>query len=396
MNYRKKTICDIDLAGKRCLVRCDFNVPTDDRGNIEDDARIVKTLPTIRYLLDHGASVILCSHIGRPKFGYEEKYSLKAVWLRLEELLNQNIYFLSEAVGSRAQIVASRLKPGEIMLLENVRFVFGETENKDAVAKAYASLADIFVNDAFGSSHRAHASTEGVAKYLPAVSGLLVKKELEVMGKVMEDPRHPFVLMVGGSKVSDKIGVIDYLLEQADHILIGGGMSYTFTKALGGKIGNSLCEVESFDYCRKLMEKAAQKGVQIHLPKDNVIADKYDPEAKKAVCPDGKIPEGWMGLDIGPETIAEYSDVIKNAGTVVWNGPMGVFEWPRFAFGTQQVAKAMAESEALTVIGGGDSAAAAEQFGFTDAITHVSTGGGASLEFFAGHELPGVVCLDDL
>lgn len=395
MNFRKKTICDIDVSGKRCLVRCDFNVPTDERGNIEDDARIVKTLPTIRYLLDHGASVILCSHIGRPKFGYEEKYSLKAVWLRLEELLGQNIYFLSEAVGSRAQIVASRLKPGEIMLLENVRFVFGETENKEAVAKAYASLADIFVNDAFGSSHRAHASTEGVANFLPAVSGLLVKKELEVMGQVMESPRHPFVLIVGGSKVSDKIGVIDYLLDQADHILIGGGMSYTFTKALGGQIGNSLCEAESFDYCRKLMEKAKAKGVQIHLPKDNVIADRYDAEAKKAVCPDGQIPAGWMGLDIGPETINEYQSVIAQAGTVVWNGPMGVFEWPRFAFGTQQIARAMAESDALTVIGGGDSAAACEQFGYADRITHVSTGGGASLEFFAGHELPGVACLLD-
>ncbi len=395
MNYKKKTICDIDVAGKRCLVRCDFNVPTDERGNIEDDSRVVKTLPTIQYLLDHGASVILCSHIGRPKFGYEEKYSLKAVWLRLEELLNRNIYFLSEAVGSRAQIVASRLRPGEIMLLENVRFVFGETENKDTVAKAYASLADLFVNDAFGSSHRAHASTAGVANYLPAVSGLLVKKELEVMGQVMENPRHPFVLIVGGSKVSDKIGVIDYLLDKADHILIGGGMSYTFTKALGGSIGNSLCEAESFEYCRKLLEKARAKGVQVHLPKDNVIADRYDPEAKKAVCPDGQIPAGRMGLDIGPETISEYTKVIAGAGTVVWNGPMGVFEWPRFAFGTQQIAKAMAESDALTVIGGGDSAAAAEQFGFSDRITHISTGGGASLEFFAGHELPGVACLLD-
>lgn len=395
MNYRKQTICDIDLAGKRCLVRCDFNVPTDDRGNIEDDARIVKTLPTIRYLLDHGASVILCSHIGRPKFGYEEKYSLKAVWLRLEELLNQNIYFLSEAVGSRAQIVASRLKPGEIMLLENVRFVFGETENKDAVAKAYASLADIFVNDAFGSSHRAHASTEGVAKYLPAVSGLLVKKELEIMGNVMENPRHPFVLMVGGSKVSDKIGVIDNMLSLADHIIIGGGMSYTFSAAQGGKIGTSLCEQESFAYCLELLKKAEEKGVKIHLPVDSVCADHFAADATPVLYAAGEIPDDMMGLDIGPETRKAYAQVIANAGTVIWNGPMGVFEFPAFAEGTRAVAQSMVDSKAITIIGGGDSAAAVEQMGYSEKISHVSTGGGASLEFFAGEALPGVVALLD-
>ena len=395
MNYKKMTICDIDLKGKRALVRCDFNVPLDDHGNITDDSRIVKTLPTIEYLLSHGASVILCSHIGRPKFGYEEKYSLKPVWLRLGELLNRNIFFMSEAVGSRAQLVASRLRPGEIMLLENVRFVLGETKNDLDVSKQFASLADVYVNDAFGSSHRAHASTEGVARFLPAVSGLLVKKELEVMGGVLDNPKRPFVLIVGGSKVSDKIGIIDYLLEKVDHIIIGGGMSYTFTKALGGEIGNSICEVESLEYCQRLLEKAKARGVQIHLPQDNVIADKFDPEAHKAVCQDGKIPEGWMGLDIGPKTIKEFSEVIRSAGTVVWNGPMGVFEWPRFAFGTQKVAQAMAESDALTVVGGGDSAAAVEQFGYADQITHISTGGGASLEFFAGHTLPGIACLMD-
>ena len=262
-------------------------------------------------------------------------------------------------------------------------------------AKKFAFWAEFYVNDAFGSSHRAHASTGGVARFLPAVSGLLVKKELEVMGGVMENPKRPFVLIVGGSKVSDKIGIIDYLLEKVDHIIIGGGMSYTFTKALGGEIGNSICEVESLEYCQRLLEKAKTRGVQIHLPQDNVIADKFDPEAHKAVCQDGRIPEGWMGLDIGPKTIKEFSELIRSAGTVIWNGPMGVFEWPRFAFGTQKVAQAMAETDALTVVGGGDSAAAVEQFGYADQITHISTGGGASLEFFAGHTLPGIACLMD-
>lgn len=395
MNYKKKTILDVELKGKKVLCRCDFNVPTNDEGVITDDSRIRKTLPTIQYLLDHGAAVILCSHKGRPKNGYEEKYSLKVVQARLSELLGQPVALAADIVGPEAQEKAAALQPGQVLLLENVRFMKGETKNDMELAKQYAALAEIFVNDAFGSCHRAHSSTVGVASFLPAYSGLLVKKELDIMGKAISDPNRPLVLIMGGSKVSDKIGVIDHMLTLADHIIIGGGMSYTFTAAKGGKIGTSLCETESFGYCLELLKKAQEKGVQIHLPVDTVAADHFAADAEPVLFDEGQIPDNMMGLDIGPKTREIYADIIRNAGTVIWNGPMGVFEFPAFAAGTNAVAKAMAESAAVTIVGGGDSAAAVEQMGYSDKITHVSTGGGASLEFFAGAELPGVAALLD-
>ena len=395
MNYKKKTILDADLKGKKVLCRCDFNVPTNDEGVITDDSRIRKSLPTIQYLLEQGAAVILCSHKGRPKNGYEEKYSLKVVQQRLQELLGIPVALADDIVGPKAQEMAAALQPGQVLLLENVRFMKGETKNDMELAKQYAALAEVFVNDAFGSCHRAHSSTVGVASFLPAYSGLLVKKELDIMGKAISDPNRPLVLIMGGSKVSDKIGVIDHMLSLADHIIIGGGMSYTFTAAQGGKIGTSLCETESFGYCLELMKKAEEQGVKIHLPVDTVAADHFAADAEPVLFDKGQIPDNMMGLDIGPKTREIYADLIKNAGTVIWNGPMGVFEFPAFAAGTQAVAKAMAESPAVTIVGGGDSAAAVEQMGYSDQITHVSTGGGASLEFFAGAELPGVAALLD-
>jgi phosphoglycerate kinase len=395
MNYKKKTILDADLKGKKVLCRCDFNVPTNDEGVITDDSRIRKSLPTIQYLLEQGAAVILCSHKGRPKNGYEEKYSLKVVQQRLQELLGIPVALADDIVGPKAQEMAAALQPGQVLLLENVRFVKGETKNDMELAKQYAALAEVFVNDAFGSCHRAHSSTVGVASFLPAYSGLLVKKELDIMGKAISDPNRPLVLIMGGSKVSDKIGVIDHMLSLADHIIIGGGMSYTFTAARGGKIGTSLCETESFGYCLELLKKAEEQGVKIHLPVDTVAADHFAADAEPVLFDEGQIPDNMMGLDIGPKTREIYADIIKNAGTVIWNGPMGVFEFPAFAAGTQAVAKAMAESPAVTIVGGGDSAAAVEQMGYSDQITHVSTGGGASLEFFAGAELPGVAALLD-
>lgn len=395
MNYKKKTILDADLKGKKVLCRCDFNVPTNDEGVITDDSRIRKSLPTIQYLLEQGAAVILCSHKGRPKNGYEEKYSLKVVQQRLQELLNLPVALAEDIVGPKAQELAAALQPGQVLLLENVRFMKGETKNDMELAKQYAALAEVFVNDAFGSCHRAHSSTVGVASFLPAYSGLLVKKELDIMGKAISDPNRPLVLIMGGSKVSDKIGVIDHMLSLADHIIIGGGMSYTFTAARGGKIGTSLCETESFGYCLELLKKAEEQGVKIHLPVDTVAADHFAADAEPVLFDEGQIPDNMMGLDIGPKTREIYADIIKNAGTVIWNGPMGVFEFPAFAAGTQAVAKAMAESPAVTIVGGGDSAAAVEQMGYSDQITHVSTGGGASLEFFAGAELPGVAALLD-
>ena len=395
MNYKKKTILDADLSGKKVLCRCDFNVPTNDEGIITDDSRIRKSLPTIQYLLQQGASVILCSHKGRPKNGYEEKYSLKVVQQRLQELLGIPVALADDIVGPKAQEMAAALQPGQVLLLENVRFMKGETKNDMELAKQYAALAEVFVNDAFGSCHRAHSSTVGVASFLPAYSGLLVKKELEIMGKAISDPNRPLVLIMGGSKVSDKIGVIDHMLSLADHIIIGGGMSYTFTAAQGGSIGTSLCETESFGYCLELLKKAEAQGVSIHLPVDTVCADHFAADAEPVLYDEGQIPDNMMGLDISPKTREIYAELIRNAGTVIWNGPMGVFEFPAFAAGTRAVATAMAESPAVTIVGGGDSAAAVEQMGYSDQITHVSTGGGASLEFFAGAELPGVAALLD-
>lgn len=421
MNYNKKTVCDIDIKGKKVLLRCDFNVPQDKvTGEITSDKRIVAALPTIRYLLDNGAAVIACSHLGKPAATFDSyvkkqvekgkdpasvteeswKKSLKKLTLapvakRLSELLGQDVIFASDVAGEDARAKASALKGGEIMLLENTRFEKGETKNDPAFAKELASLAEVYVSDAFGTVHRAHASTAGVAAYLPAVSGLLVAKELDVMGKALDNPKRPFVAVLGGAKVSDKIGVINNLLEKADTIIIGGGMAYTFAKAQGGEIGKSLLEADKMDYALEMIEKAKAKGVKLLLPTDTLAAKEFSADAQPVTVDAMKIPEDMMGMDIGPETVKAFCAAVSGAGTIVWNGPMGVFEFPAFANGTKAMAKALAESGAVTIIGGGDSAAAAEQLGFADRITHISTGGGASLEFLEGLELPGVACLLD-
>ena len=396
MNYNKKTVTDVDVAGKKVLLRCDFNVPQDkETGAITSDKRIVAALPTIRYLLDHGAAVIACSHLGKPKNGPEAKFSLAPVAKRLSELLGQEVIFASDVVGPDAQAKAATLKPGQVLLLENTRFEPGETKNDPALAKALASMADLFVSDAFGAVHRAHASTAGVAEYLPAVSGFLIQKELEFIGGAISNPKRPLVAILGGSKVSSKIGVINNLLEIADTIIIGGGMAYTFSAAQGGSVGDSLLEADWESYALEMIQKAKDKGVKLLLPVDTVCADAFAPDAKSQVVKAGEIPAGWQGLDIGPETIQLYCQAVADAGTVIWNGPMGVFEFPAFAKGTEAMAEALSKTSAITIIGGGDSAAAVEQLGFADKMTHISTGGGASLEFLEGKELPGVACLLD-
>ncbi len=396
MNYAKKTVRDVDVTGKKVLLRCDFNVPQDkETGAITSDKRIVAALPTIRYLLEHGAAVIACSHLGKPKNGPDPKLSLEPVAVRLSELLGQPVLFAHDVVGEDAKAKAAALQPGQILLLENTRFEPGETKDDPALSKALASLADLYVSDAFGAVHRAHASTAGVADYLPAVSGFLIQKELEVLGGAISDPKRPLVAILGGSKVSSKIGVINNLLEIADTIIIGGGMAYTFSAAQGGKVGESLLESDWIDYSREMIAKAAAKGVKLLLPVDTVCADAFAPDAKSQVVKAGEIPDGWQGLDIGPETVALYCAAVADAGTVIWNGPLGVFEFPAFAKGTQAVAEALSKTSAITIIGGGDSAAAVEQLGYADKMTHISTGGGASLEFLEGKELPGVACLLD-
>ena len=396
MNYNKKTVRDVDVAGKKVLLRCDFNVPQDkETGAITSDKRIVAALPTIRYLLDHGAAVIACSHLGKPKNGPETKFSLAPVAKRLGELLGQDVIFAADVVGEDARAKAAALKPGQILLLENTRFEKGETKNDPALAKAMADMADLYVSDAFGAVHRAHASTAGVAAYLPAVSGFLIEKELSVMGGALADPKRPLVAILGGSKVSSKIGVINNLLEIADTIIIGGGMSYTFSAAQGGKVGDSLLEADWKDYSLEMIEKAKAKGVELLLPVDTVIADRFAADADTQVVAAGQIPDGWQGLDIGPKTVELYCKAVAGAGTVIWNGPMGVFEFPAFAKGTEAVAEALSKTDAITIIGGGDSAAAVQQLGYADKMTHISTGGGASLEFLEGKELPGVACLLD-
>ena len=391
----KKTIRDVDLKGKKVLVRVDFNVPMDDELNITDENRLVSALPTIRYLIGQGAKTILCSHLGRPKGEFNMKYSLAPVAKRLGELLGQPIRMARDVIGEDADRVVADLKPGEVALLENLRFHKEEEKNDPAFAKKLASYAEIYVNDAFGTAHRAHASTEGVAHYLPAVSGFLIEKELRIMGKALENPDRPFVAILGGAKVSDKLGVINNLLEKVDTLIIGGAMAYTFTVAQGGRVGDSLVERDRVDYASDMMKKAKEKGVKLLLPVDTVIADKFADDANSKVVPTNEIPDGWQGLDIGPKTREVFSQVISEAGTVVWNGPMGVFEFPNFAAGTRALAQAMADSKATTIIGGGDSAAAVIQMGFADKITHISTGGGASLEYLEGLALPGVEALND-
>ena len=396
MSYNKKNVKDVDVAGKKVLLRCDFNVPQDKAtGAITDDKRIRAALPTIQYLLDQGAAVIACSHLGKPKNGPEEKFSLKPVAARLSELAGRDVVMADDVVGPDAQAKAAALKPGEILLLENTRFEKGETKNDPELAKAMAAMADVYVSDAFGAVHRAHASTAGVAAYLPAVSGFLIEKELEIMGGALADPKRPLVAILGGSKVSSKIGVINHLLDIADMIIIGGGMAYTFAKAQGGSVGESLLESDWLDYCNEMTAKAREKGVKLLLPVDTVIADSFDANANSKVVKNGEIPDGWQGLDIGPETVRLYCAAVKDAGTVIWNGPMGVFEFEKFAVGTKAVAEALSQTSAITIIGGGDSAAAVQQLGYADKMTHISTGGGASLEFMEGKELPGVACLLD-
>ena len=396
MNYNKKTILDVEVHGKKVLLRCDFNVPQDkETGAITSDKRIVAALPTIKYLLENGAAVIACSHLGKPKGEWLPKLSLAPVAERLSQLLGKPVLFAKDVVGPDAKAKAAALKSGEIMLLENTRFEKGETKNDPALAKELASMADLYVSDAFGSVHRAHASTVGVAEYLPAVSGFLVAKELEVMGKALDDPRRPFVAVLGGAKVSDKINVINNLLEKADTIIIGGGMAYTFAKAQGGVIGQSLLEADKTDYALEMLAKAKEKGVRLLLPVDTLAAKEFSPDAEPVVVDTMAIPDDMQGLDIGPKTVELFCGAVKGAGTIVWNGPMGVFEFDAFAGGTRAMAKALAESGAITIVGGGDSAAAVEQLGFAGQITHISTGGGASLEFLEGKELPGVACLLD-
>ena len=394
MNYNKKTIMDVDVAGKKVLLRCDFNVPQDKAtGEITSDKRIVAALPTIQYLLDNGAAVIACSHLGKPKGEWKEKLSLAIVAKRLGELLGREVIFAADIVGEDAKAKAAALKGGEIMLLENLRFDPREEKNDPTMAKELADMAELYVSDAFGTVHRAHASTAGVAAYLPAVSGLLVARELEIMGGALADPKRPFVAVLGGAKVSDKLGVINNLLDKADTLIIGGGMAYTFVKAQGGSIGKSLCENDRLEYALEMIAKAKANGVNLLLPTDTMASAEFSSTAVGTVVPTAAIPEEMEGMDIGPATRERFCAAVADAGTVVWNGPMGVFEFENFAGGTRAMAKALTESSAVTIIGGGDSAAAVEQMGFADKVTHISTGGGASLEFLEGKELPGVACL---
>ncbi|WJY27733.1 MULTISPECIES: phosphoglycerate kinase [Sporosarcina] len=390
----KQTMKDMDLKGKRVFCRVDFNVPMEN-GKVSDDTRIRAALPTIQYLSEQGAKVILASHLGRPKGQVNDEFRLTAAGERLEELLGKPVVKLDESTGAAVESRISELSDGGVLLLENVRFHPGEEKNDPELAKQFASLADVYVNDAFGAAHRAHATTAGIAEYLPSVQGLLLEKELSILGKALSDPERPFTAIIGGAKVKDKIGVIDHLLDKVDNLLIGGGLSYTFTKAQGHGIGDSLLEEDKIDLAASFIQKAKEKGVNLYLPIDVKVADTFSESANTKVVPIDGIEAGWMGLDIGPKTAEQYADVIKASKLVIWNGPMGVFEMAPFAEGTKQVAQAMAETDAFTIIGGGDSAAAVEKFDVADRMDHISTGGGASLEFMEGKELPGVTALDD-
>ena len=392
----KKTVKDIDVKGKKVLVRCDFNVPIDsETGEITDNRRIRAALPTIQYLLDHNAKVILCSHLGRPKGEFNLKYSLKPVAEELSKLLNKDVKLAKDVIGESAKELTSNMKEGDIVLLENVRFHKEEEQNDPEYSKALASMAEIYVNDAFGTAHRAHSSTTGVADYLPAVSGFLIEKELEFLGGALENPKHPFVAILGGAKVSDKIGVIENLLDKVDTLIIGGGMAYTFYKAQGHHIGTSICEEDKLDLAKSILEKAKEKGVKLLLPVDNHVSSEYSNNGEEKIVDSTEIPDGFMGLDIGPKTIEKFEEAVKDAKTVVWNGPLGVCEFDKFATGTKAVATMLSKLDAITIIGGGDSAAAIEKLGLADKMTHISTGGGASLEFLEGKTLPGIACLQD-
>ena len=389
----KKTVKDIDLKGKKVLVRCDFNVPMDESQNITDNTRIVAALPTIRYLLENDCAIILCSHLGRPKGEFKPEFSLKPVAKELANLLGKEVIMANDVIGEDAKTKATNLEQGQILLLENVRFHKEETDNDSAFAKELASMAEIYVSDAFGSTHRAHASTAGVAKFLPAVSGFLIEKELKFLGNAISNPERPFVAILGGAKVSDKIGVIDSLLEKVDTLMIGGGMAYTFFKAQGYEVGNSICELDKLDLAKDLMKKAEEKGVKLMLPVDTKVGKEFKSDTESKTVAWTEIPAGWEGFDIGEETIKQYREELQKAKTVVWNGPLGLFEFDQFAVGTNSIAKALAEIDATTIIGGGDSSAAVKKIGLEDKMTHISTGGGASLEFLEGKALPGIECL---
>ncbi|MBQ9970157.1 MAG: phosphoglycerate kinase [Oscillospiraceae bacterium] len=390
----KKTIEDVCVEGKRVLVRCDFNVPLKE-GKITNDKRIVAALPTIKYLLDNNAKVILCSHLGRPKGEFLPEFSLAPVAARLSELLGKEVKMAKDVVGEDAKALAAALENGDVMLLENVRYHKEETKNAPEFSKELASLADLYVNDAFGTAHRAHCSTTGVADYLPAVCGYLIQKEISIMGDALNTPKRPLVAILGGAKVSDKIGVINNLLDKVDTLIVGGGMAYTFFKAMGHTVGNSICEDDKVDLAKEMLAKAEERGVKFLLPVDNKIGDNFAEDCNKQVNDGRDIPDGWQGLDIGPKSIALFCDAVKDAGTVIWNGPMGVFEFAAFAEGTMEVAKAIAATDAISIIGGGDSVAAVTKLGFADKMTHISTGGGASLEFLEGLELPGIAALNN-
>ena len=391
----KKTVKDINVKEKKVLVRCDFNVPQKEDGTITDNRRIVSALNTINYLLEQNAKVILCSHLGRPKGEFKKEFSLRPIADELSKLLGKEVKLATDVIGESAQDLTSNIKEGEVVLLENVRFHREETDNDPEFAKKLASFAEIYVNDAFGTAHRAHASTAGVAAYLPAVSGFLIEKELNFMGKTLENPERPFISILGGKKVSDKIGVIEALLEKVDTLLIGGAMAYTFFKSMGYNVGDSICELDKLDLAQEIMKKAEEKGVKLMLPVDTKIGKEFDPNTESKVVKYTEIPDGWEGFDIGTETIKMYVEELKNAKTVIWNGPLGLSEFEQFAIGTNTIAKVLAESDAITIIGGGDSAAAIEKIGLSDKFSHISTGGGASLEFLEGKKLPGIECLLD-
>ena len=391
----KKTIKDIDLKGKRVFVRCDFNVPMDENQNITDNRRIVAALPTIKYLIEQGCKIVLSSHLGRPKGEFKKEFSLAPVAKELSKQLGQEVLMAEDVVGESAQKLAENLQPGQVMLLENVRFHKEETDNDPEFAKKLASMAEVYVNDAFGAAHRAHASTAGIAQYLPAVSGFLIEKELTVLGNAINNPERPFMAILGGAKVSDKIGVIDSLLDKVDTLMIGGGMAYTFFKAQGYSVGNSLCEEEKTGLALEAMEKAKQKGVKLLLPVDTKVGKEFKPDTESKTVAWTEIPDGWEGFDIGEKTIEMFKNELKNAKTVIWNGPLGLFEFDQFAIGTNEIAKTLAELDATTIIGGGDSGAAVAKAGLADKMTHICTGGGASLEFLEGKKLPGIECLLD-